>query len=84
MNGKFGIIGQFDGWKKGDMRGNQMVNIVLNSHNNIREGLVSISPTLASDGEVDEVVDRLIKDLEAVRKKAKENIRQTNEKMNKS
>jgi DNA-binding protein YbaB len=84
MKGKFGIVGQFDGWKKGDMRGNQTVNIVLNSRSTIRDGSVSISPTLASDGEVDEVVDRLIKDLEAVRKKAKKNIRQTNEKMSKS
>jgi DNA-binding protein YbaB len=84
MKGKFGIVGQFDGWKKGDMRGNQMVNIVINSHSTIRDGWVSISPKLASDGEVDEIVDSLIKDLEAVRKKAKENIRKTNEKIRKS
>lgn len=84
MQGKFGVLGILDDWEKGDIRGDQMVNIILNSHSSIRKGIICISPQLASDREVDEVVDQLIRDLESVRKEAKKNIRSMNTRMRNS
>ncbi|MBV1790797.1 hypothetical protein KQ940_22270 [Marinobacterium sp. D7] len=84
MKGTFGVAGILDGWKKGDVPGNQMVDIVVKSHSTIRDGLISISAQLANDDEVDYAIDELIKDLESVRKKAKDNIRKTNERIRNS
>jgi hypothetical protein len=81
MSGKFEVIGILDGWKKGDMPSNQMVNIVLNGCPTIQDGFVAVTAQLATDNEVDYAVDNLIKDLEAARKKAKEKIKKTNEKI---
>ena len=79
MKGEFGVVGILDGWKKGDMPGNQMVNIVLNSYGTLENGDIAITCQLASGEEVDFAIDHLIKDLEAVGKKAKEKIKKTNE-----
>lgn len=79
MSGRFGVVGTMDGWKKGDLPGNQMVNIVLNSNTTLNDGSVAITAQLASNQEVDNAIDQLIKDLEVVRKKAKEKIKKTNE-----
>lgn len=84
MNGKFGVVGILDGWKKGDLPGNQMVNIVLNSYSTLRDGNIAITSQLASDTEVDYAIDGLIKDLNMARKKAKEKIKKTNEKIRNS
>ena len=81
MSGKFDVVGILDGWKKGDMPGNQMVNIVLNECTTIHDGSIAVTPRLATDEEVDFAVDKLIKDLEAARKKAKEKIKKTNERI---
>lgn len=79
MNGKFNVIGILDNWKKGDLPGNQMVNIILNDYATIHNGNISLTAELASDDEIDYAVDKLIKDLEQVRKKAKNNIAKINE-----
>ena len=84
MNGKFGVVGILDGWKKGDMPGPQMVNIVLNSYTSAYDGSIAITHDLATEGEVDHAVDQLIKDLESTRKKAKEKIKKTNERIHSS
>jgi hypothetical protein len=67
--------------KKGDLPANQMVNIVVNSFSTLRDGSIAITADLAADQEVDYAVDQLIKDLGVVRKKAKEKIKKTNEKI---
>lgn len=67
----FSVTGIMDGWKKGDLPGNQMVNIVLSKRMTLQDGSISLTATLATDGEVDYAVDQLIKELEAIRKKAK-------------
>jgi hypothetical protein len=84
MSGKFGVVGIMDGWKKGDLPGNQMVNIVLNSYGTLNDGSLALTAQLASDQEVDYAVDQLIKDLEVARKKAKEKIKNTNERIRSS
>lgn len=84
MSGKFSVVGIMDGWKKGDLPGNQMVNIVLSSYGTLNNGLVAVTAQLASEQEVDYAVDQLIKDLEIARKKAKEKIKKTNEKIRSS
>jgi len=81
VKGAFGVIGVLDGWKKGDLPGNQMVNIVLNDYTTLNNGNISITQELASDSEVDCVIDGLIRDLELARKKAKANIKKTNDKI---
>ncbi|MCL4469642.1 MAG: hypothetical protein M1547_00575 [Gammaproteobacteria bacterium] len=81
MQGKFRVIGILDEWKKGDMPGNQMVNIVLNGHFRLNDGSVALTAQLATDSEVDYAIDQLIKELEMIRKKAKDNIKKTNKKI---
>lgn len=71
----FGVIGIMDSWEKGDLPGNQMVNIVLNRCLTLHDGSISLTAELATDGEVDYAVDQLIKDMEVVRKMAKEKIK---------
>lgn len=78
MNGKFDVIGTLDGWKKGDMPGNQMVTIVLSEYFRTSNGLIEATAQLATDKEIDYAVDRLIDQLEGARKKGKEKIRKTN------
>ncbi|MFA6040744.1 MAG: hypothetical protein WC733_04525 [Methylophilus sp.] len=84
MSGKFNVIGILDDWKKGDLPGNQMVNVVLNDHFTIRNRYVALTAQLASDEEVDFAIDKLIKDLEVVRVKAKKSIVTINEKIRNS
>lgn len=74
MKGKFGVVGIMDGWKKGDLPGKQMVNIVLNNYSTLNDGNITLTAKLATDSEVDHAIDQLIHDLETVRKKAKEKI----------
>jgi len=84
MSSKFGLIGTMDGWKKGDLPFNQMVSIILNSYSTIEDRTIAITSQLASDTEVDYAIDQLIKDLEIVRKKAKEKINKNNERIRSS
>lgn len=81
MSVEFHVVGIMDSWKKGDLPGNQMVNIVLKPYLTLNDGLVVLTAQLASDQEVDYAVDQLIKDLEVARKKAKEKIKKTNERI---
>ena len=81
MSGKFEVVGILDGWEKGDLPGNQMVNIVLNGCTTIQDGFVAVTAQLATDNEVDYAVDNLIRDLEVARKKAKEKIKKINDKI---
>jgi len=73
-----------DGWKVGDLPGNQMVNIVLNRCMTLHDGSISLTSHLVSDGEVDYAVDQLIKELEAVRRKAKDKIKNDTRKIRNS
>ena len=84
MKGKFGVVGILDGWKAGDLPGNQMVSLVLNSHSKLKNGDIAITALLASDEEVDYAINSLIKDLEVARKKAKEKIKKTNDRIRES
>lgn len=61
-----------------------MVSIILNSYATLNNGSVAITARLASDQEVDYAVDQLIKDLKVARKKAKEKIKKTNERIQSS
>ena len=81
MSNIFGIVGILDKWKKDDLPGNQMIYVVLNEYSTLKDGNISISPQLASDQEVDYEIDLLIKELEKIRKKAKANIKKTNERI---
>jgi len=47
----FSAIGIMDGWKVGDLPGNQMVNIVLNRCMTLHDGSISLTSQLVSDGE---------------------------------
>ena len=46
-----------------------------------KDGNISIAPQLASDQEIDYEINQLIKELETIRKKAKANIKKTNERI---
>ena len=80
MSNKFGVRGVLDKWKKGDLPGNEMVNITLDEYST-DGGVISLTAQLATDGEIDYAVDQIIKDLEKTRKKAKEKLRKNNEKI---
>lgn len=67
----FGVTGIMDGWKIGDLPGNQMVHIVLNRCMTLPDGSITLTASLATDTEVDYAIDQLIKELETIRKKAK-------------
>ena len=84
MRNIFGVCGVLDKWKKGDLPGSEMVAITLDIYSSSNEGVISLTPQLASDEEVDYAVDQIIRDLEKVRKKAKERIRKNNEKVRSS
>jgi len=84
MKGIFGVVGILDEWKKDDLPGNQMVYIVLNDCSRLKNGAIALTDALSSVEEVDFEVDLLIKDLCAVRKKAKEKIKKTNERIRSS
>jgi hypothetical protein len=84
MKGKFGVIGKMDDWKKGDLPNNEMVYIVLNEQYALPNGNISLTGSLASDREIDEAVDQIIKDIELARKMAKHKIKKTNEKIRSS
>ncbi len=71
MNGRFGIYNPLQGWKSGDLHADATVFVVLNRSSTVGENLVCVSPSLASDKEVDEVIDQMIKDIEKVRREAK-------------
>lgn len=81
MNGKFGVIGTLDKWKQGELPGNQMVNIVLNSYSTLKDESICISPQLVNDDEIDHCINGLIHDLEKARSAAKRNIARTNSKI---
>lgn len=81
MESKFGVVGILDKCKVGDLPGNQMVNIVLNSYSSSNDGTISITPQLATDVEVDNAVNQLINDLEKARVAAKKSIKTINEKI---
>ncbi|MEJ1366292.1 MAG: hypothetical protein RPU42_14550 [Candidatus Sedimenticola sp. (ex Thyasira tokunagai)] len=81
MSYKFKVVGLLDGWKKGDPPGAQQVNIVLDKIFTTPKGDIAITPLLATEQEVDYEVDQLIKGLESIRRKAKSNIKRTNERI---
>lgn len=81
MKGRFNLIGTMDKRKKGDLLGNQMVFFTLAEYGTNADGQVLLTPSLASDAEVDGQIDILIKELETIRKKAKLKISYDNAKI---
>lgn len=77
MSVQFGLVGVMDGWKKGDLPGNQMVNITLDSYG-FTGDRIYMTPQLATEEEVDHEINRLIGQLESIRKKAKAKIKRDN------
>ena len=71
MSTKFGVIGTLDNLKQTTMPQPPFVIITLDSYSNIDDNIISLSPHLATNKEVDENIDSLIKQLEKLRKKAK-------------
>ena len=70
MSGRFGVINPFQKWKKGDLPCDPTVTISLNQWG-MKDDIVTISATLASDSEIDFAIDQLRNDIESVRKEAK-------------
>lgn len=81
MSGKFRIVGTMDKWKKGDLPGNQRVDIVLVHYSKTKDGSICITPQLASDEEVDNAVNQLGLDLKKAGIAAKKSIKKINAKM---
>lgn len=63
MSDKFDVVGTLDGWKEGDLPGDQMVVIVLKSFATSKIG-IELTSFLASEKEVDDEIDSLIEGLE--------------------
>lgn len=84
MSNTFDVRGRLDHWKKGDLPENEMVCITVAEYATGSDGVISLTPQLATDREVDHEVDALIGSLERARKKAKEKIRKNNEKVRSS
>lgn len=84
MINQFDLVGTMDNWKKGDLPNNQFLNIVLAEYSDLENGDISICPQLANDSEIDFYIDKLIKDLEKLRKRAKRKIKVDNEKIRKA
>jgi len=81
MSNQFGIVGILDKWTKNDPPGNQMIYITLDEYTKLKNQSILLTPQLACDAEVDYEIDRIIKELETIRKKAKANIKRTNERI---
>jgi hypothetical protein len=67
--------------RKDDPPFTPFANIWLSQRSADSEGRILLSPQLRTDREIDESVDRLIEQLETVRKKAKKELRETKEKL---
>ncbi len=80
MSGQFGVINPFQKWKKGDLPFDPIVTIALNQWGT-KDGIVTISASLASDSEIDFAIDQLKNDLESARKEAKRVLKNQREKV---
>lgn len=83
MKGTFGVINQFLKWKKGDLPCDPTVILALNEWG-MKDDVVTIFGTLASDAEIDFAVDQLKKHLELARKEAKRVLKFQREKIKSS
>ena len=82
MKGRFGLVGSMDKRKKGGLVGNQMVSVTLAPpYNPDSDGKIHLTCSLSSDTEIDHEIDNVIKELELVRKKAKQKINFDNDKI---
>lgn len=70
--------------RKGDLPFTPFAHIWLSQHSEDAEGRILLSPQLVTDKEIDESVDRLIKQLEKARRKAKKDLREKKEKLRQS
>ena len=77
----FALYSPCKAWKKGNLPCVPTVNVEVSAFTQLEEGLILIGHNLASDGEVDSVIDTLMKELESVRKSAKKELKAINEKM---
>ena len=78
MSGKFRVSGLYDDWKKGDLLGKQELTIVLNQYSTLDNGDIALTEQLATEGEIDTAIDRLIDDLKSVKNEAKQNLKKVN------
>jgi hypothetical protein len=70
MRKKFNTYNPYKTWKFGDFPCDPVVYISIDNFQRKDERFI-LSSSLASDGEIDYVVDQLINDLESTRKEAK-------------
>ena len=77
----FALYSPYKTWKKGNLPCVPTVNVEVSAYSPLEDGAILIGHSLASDGEVDFVIDTLIKELESVRKSAKKELKSINEKM---
>lgn len=77
MTTNFDIYNPLKEWKKGDYPVSPEVYIKLRSYRTNVAGVITISPAMASDMEVDITIDSLIDDLEKIRNKAKKELKST-------
>jgi hypothetical protein len=84
MLGKIGVLNPFKNWKKGDLPCDPTITLVLNEYGTQKDGLITISSSLATDSEIDFAADLLLKDIESARKHAKKILRAQKEKIRKS
>ena len=71
MSGKFDVFNPFQKWKRGDMPCDTHVTLVVNELNPEDDGRIRLTPSLATESEIDYEIDAMQRDLESLRKKAK-------------
>ncbi|GEM_PF-3192856 len=82
MSNRFSVHNHNRKWKNGDLPMNAFVSVNLASHATAQGvGEIALTCQLANDAEVDYEIDCLIKELEAIRKAAKNEIMRHNEKV---
>lgn len=80
MSMHFSVFNPLSKWKAGDPLVFPQVQISIGCFHTNPSGLVTIGPYLATDAEVDYLIDRLVDELNAARRAAKIQLRRTRKK----
>ena len=71
----FEVFNPLSNWKDGDYPLSPEVGIRVSTYRTESSGAVTIGPYLSTEGEVDQAVDYLIKELNELRKQAKKELK---------
>lgn len=83
MSQYFEVYNPLRNWKQGDYPLSPQVSIQLTTHNTESDGSITFCQYMATEDEIDNVIDFLVKELQKVRKNAKKELKAMHEKQHK-